>query len=391
MSSPRYSVIHFPASQKSCAAFVVSNANQRTFPVNDTAKQVTQVPQAAQQTERPRLLPVSDTSEFAELLDSNRFAQIQRVAQLFSESTLVPEVFQGKPANCAVALQMAFRMRVDPMMLMQNMYIVKGRPGIEAKLAIALINSRGPFEGPVQWILEGEGGKRSWTAFAVHRATGEKCAATVTWEMAVAEGWTTKDGSKWKTIPDIMGRYRSAMFLGRLYCPEVLLGLPTSDELDDFVPMKTVLDAPEPLMIPQAREVVQPRARTEAPAPQQQPQPDVKVTAQRNATTADLEAYLAPRNGDLIDHATGEVVQQPAAQTPQPHDSGLQPAPQKTSTKIASDAQRKMITDMAKRAGYSVAQLDEQLIEAFAVGIDELPMDNVSAAVQLVRKLATKP
>jgi hypothetical protein len=185
--------------------------------------------------------PVSDVSEFAELLDSNRFAQIQRVAKLFSESDLIPQVFQGKPANCAVALQMAFRMHVDPMMLMQNMYIVHGKPGIEAKLAIALINQRGPFTGPVQWKTEGEGKTRKWTAYATHRSTGEKCEAVVTWEMAVAEGWTTKTGSKWMTIPDLMGRYRSAMFLGRLYCPEVLLGLPTDDELRDIGQERVVI------------------------------------------------------------------------------------------------------------------------------------------------------
>lgn len=184
--------------------------------------------------QKMQLSPVNDESEFAELLDSNRFGQIQRVANLFSESTLIPEVFQGKPANCAVALQMAFRMHVDPLMLMQNMYIVAGKPGIEAKLAIALINQRGPFQGPVQWRQEGENETRSWTAYAVHRQTGERCEATVTWQMVVAEGWNGKTGSKWKSLPDLMGRYRSAVFLGRLYCPEVLLGLPTDDELRDI-------------------------------------------------------------------------------------------------------------------------------------------------------------
>ncbi|MGH7757399.1 MAG: hypothetical protein ACREM8_14100, partial [Vulcanimicrobiaceae bacterium] len=208
--------------------------------------------------DKPKLLPVHDDGEFSALLDSDRFAQIQRVAKLFSESDLVPEVFQGKPANCAVALQMAFRMRVDPMMLMQNMYIVYGRPGIEAKLAIALMNSRGPFEGQVQWREEGEGNTRSWTAYATHRGTGERCEATVTWSMVKAEGWLDKKGSKWQTIPGLMGRYRSAMFLGRLYCPEVLLGLPTDDELRDVgtahaVSGVRVDEAPEVITLPRAK------------------------------------------------------------------------------------------------------------------------------------------
>ena len=86
------------------------------------APQITQAP-----AERPKPMPVHDESEFAQLLDSDRFAQMFRIANAFSESTLIPEVFQGKPANCFVALQMAVRLRVDPMMLMR---IARGRVAV---------------------------------------------------------------------------------------------------------------------------------------------------------------------------------------------------------------------------------------------------------------------
>jgi len=59
----------------------------------------------------------------------------------------------------------------------------------------------------------------------------------VTWAMVEAEGWASKAGSKWKSIPDLMFRYRSAMFLARLYCPEVLLGMHSVDELHDIQPI----------------------------------------------------------------------------------------------------------------------------------------------------------
>lgn len=192
---------------------------------------------AMQTAESKTPVVVNDTGMFANLLDTNRFKQMYAIAKLFAASELVPQQYQGHPANCMVALQMAFRMQVDPMMFMQNTYIVHGRPGIEAKLAIALVNSRGPFTGPIQWKLEGSGKNRKCKAFATHKITEQVCEAEVTWTMVEAEGWDKKQGSKWKTIPDLMFQYRSAMFLARLYCPEVLLGMHSVDELTDIEPL----------------------------------------------------------------------------------------------------------------------------------------------------------
>lgn len=181
-----------------------------------------------------RFTPVMDNGEYSLLLDTARFEQAYRIAKVFSSSQLVPDIFQGNEANCMVAMNMAMRLQIDPMMLMQNMYIVHNKPGMEAKLAIALINSRGPFKGPIQWRFEGEGMKRKCFAFAVHRQTGETCEAECSMDMADKEGWIGKTGSKWKSIPDMMLRYRSATFLGRLYAPECLMGIATADELDDI-------------------------------------------------------------------------------------------------------------------------------------------------------------
>ncbi len=167
------------------------------------------------------------------LFDSARFNQAQRVAKLFSESKLVPDHFRGSAASVFVALHMAMRMNLDPMMVMQKTYIIAGKPGMEAQLMIALVNARGPFTGPIQWEFAGEGESRQCTAYATHKITGERCEFPLTWKMVKAEGWAGKSGSKWITIPDLMFRYRSATYLARLYCPEVLMGLSTVDELKD--------------------------------------------------------------------------------------------------------------------------------------------------------------
>ena len=179
-------------------------------------------------------LQVQDEGSYSAFFDSARFEQLQRIAKVFAASKMVPEHFRGKDADCIIAVEMASRLNADPFALMQALYVVHGKPGFEAKFVIGLMNTRGPFEGPIQWTTTGEGKNRAWTAYAKHRQTGERCDATVTWAMAEAEGWVGKAGSKWKTMPDIMGRYRSAMFLARLFCPEVLMGMQSIDELHDI-------------------------------------------------------------------------------------------------------------------------------------------------------------
>lgn len=172
--------------------------------------------------------------------DIARFEHAQRVAAVFAKSTMVPQQFQGNIANCVIALNLAERMLVDPFMLMQNMYIVHGRPGIEAKLAIALINQSGRFS-PLRYELEGEDDNSGCRAYSKQLTSGETLyGPLVTIGMAKAEGWYNKTGSKWKTMPELMLEYRSAMFFARTYCPEVLLGMQTREELQDIIDIEPV-------------------------------------------------------------------------------------------------------------------------------------------------------
>jgi hypothetical protein len=185
-------------------------------------------------TKVPKAKPmVVDDSEFSMLLDTNKFEHAWRVANVLCKSDLVPQQYKNKPENCVLALNWATRLEIDPIQLMQKTYIIQGKPGMEAQLVIALVNERGPFEAPIQYRLQGEGENRSCTAFATHKTSKEVCEATVTWAMVTKEGWNKKAGSKWLTMPDQMFRYRSATFLARLYCPEVILGFSTKEELED--------------------------------------------------------------------------------------------------------------------------------------------------------------
>ena len=159
------------------------------------------------------------------------FELAQRVARMFSESTMVPDHFRGNIGNCLIALNLANRMKCDPFMILQNVYLIHGKPGIEAKLAIALVNNSGKFT-PLQYKYNDN--ETECYAYAKHTLTGEMCkGVTVSIQMAKDEGWYSKKGSKWQTMGSLMLMYRSAMFFARAYCPESLLGMQSREELYD--------------------------------------------------------------------------------------------------------------------------------------------------------------
>lgn len=181
-----------------------------------------------------------DDSNFSNFLDTNMFNQTWRAANLLSKSTILPEQYRGKPENCFLGLTMARQLDQNPITFLQKTYVIQGKMGMEAQLVIALVNTRGPFDGPIRWEIEWDSEIKSkrkpvaCTAYATHLKTGEKCEVTITWDTVEKEGWSKKGGSKWLTMPEMMFRYRSAAFLARLYCPEVMMGLYTKEELDDL-------------------------------------------------------------------------------------------------------------------------------------------------------------
>lgn len=164
------------------------------------------------------------------------FTLVQRKAKLFSESNLVPESFRGPKSipNIVIAIEMAYRMGMPPLMLMQNLYIVHGKPCWSSTFIIASINATGKFYSPLNFRMEGEGNDRSCVAYAHGRQNEIYESPPVTIQMAIEEGWMAKAGSKWKTMSELMLRYRAATMFGRLYAPEALMGIRPVDELEDI-------------------------------------------------------------------------------------------------------------------------------------------------------------
>lgn len=182
---------------------------------------------------REATLPVVRAGFF----DLQGFELLQRVAKAFATSSLVPQQYQGNVANCMIALNLASRLKADELMVMQNLYVVHGRPGWSAKFLIATFNHCGRFTA-VKYEWFGTQGKDDWgcRAWAVEHSTGERVVGPdISIRMAKDEGWYDKKGSKWQTIPQLMLMYRSAAWMINTAAPEISMGLPTAEELADVI------------------------------------------------------------------------------------------------------------------------------------------------------------
>ncbi len=173
----------------------------------------------------------------AGFFDLQSFELIQRVSKAFATSELVPKAYQGNVANCMIALNLAQRLGADPLMVMQNLVIVHGRPTWSAQFLIATANMCGRFTA-LRFEFFGDRGKDSWgcRAWANEKSTGEKLVGSdVSIAIAKSEGWYSKNGSKWQSIPQQMLMYRAGAWWVRAYAPELSMGLMTADEAGDVI------------------------------------------------------------------------------------------------------------------------------------------------------------
>lgn len=176
------------------------------------------------------------------------FMLTQRAAKLLASSSLVPKEFQNNIANCVVALNMANRMGADPLMTMQNLYIVHGRPSWSSQFLIATFNTCGRFSAlRYRWTGQAGTDTHGCVAYAIELSTGELLEGSeITIGMAKREGWYGKAGSKWQSMPEQMLRYRAAGWFIRAYAPELAMGLHTSEEVSDTVEGEVVTNTAAP-------------------------------------------------------------------------------------------------------------------------------------------------
>lgn len=170
------------------------------------------------------------------------FQKIYDIGKMFASSSLVPQSYQGKPMDCTIAVDMANRMGVSPMMVMQNLYVVRGKPSWSGQACTSMIMASGKFRN-VRHVYTGERNTDSWGCYLeAQRVDGHEIVkgAEVTIQMAKDEEWYSKSGSKWKTMPELMLAYRASAFFARVHIPNALMGCAVEGEVEDVTKPEAV-------------------------------------------------------------------------------------------------------------------------------------------------------
>lgn len=311
-----------------------------------------------------------------------KFEEYQRMAQILSKSSMVPKAYQNNIGDCVIAMEIADRIGTSPFMVMQSLYVVHGNPGWSAQWVIAMLNSCGRFS-PVQFEMSPRDTKPTKVEYIEYEwAGGKKSAVTKTTDiyertcrakvrdlktgemllgpevsisMAVKEGWYTKPGSKWKTLEELMLMYRSGSFLGKLYAPDLLMGMQTAEELRDMreldVPDQSTVDNQTQTRDDLNEEMVK-IAASKKPTPQHQTE---------QPATVDKTA------GEGVDTKTGEIIEE---ENVAPVGRQQKPAPKKPAPKKPATA------TIGKKPSYSFNQILGKIDDAQTeIAVDDAESD----------------
>ncbi len=267
----------------------------------------------------------------------NAFVSVQRMAKALASSTLVPDSYRGEAnlGNCIIALELSQRIGASVMAVMQSMVPIHGKPTWSAAFLIATVNSCGRFS-PMRFRWVGKEGADDWgcRAYAVEREGNlELVGALVTIAMAKAEGWYSKNGSKWKTMPEQMLQYRAAAFWTRAYAPEIALGMHTSEEVNDT---------------PAAQQVVKPVVMDVTPTPPEPKPRKVKKEPEAVVVQEPAPVQVEP-----------EPEPEPAPAAPEPV-----PAPEATPAQAVPEATvpEKFNVETVEGTLFSIGLTYEQLV-----------------------------
>ena len=167
------------------------------------------------------------------------FETSQRMAKLLAVSSIAPQSYRGNIADCVVAIDMANRMGISPLTVMQNSQIVQGNFSWKGTACKAMIDGCGKYK-KTRYVEVGEKGKDSWGFYleAIDKDGEVVKGIPVTMKMAKDEGWYGKNGSKWQTMPELMMKYRASAFFMRTECASLAMGFLTVEENEDIANIK---------------------------------------------------------------------------------------------------------------------------------------------------------
>lgn len=153
----------------------------------------------------------------------------------------VPAHLQKSQSDCFAIIVQAAQWGMSPFAVAQKTHLVNGVLGYESQLVNAVIQASGAIKGRFHYEYKGDGSNVSCRVGAIIKDEQE-----ITWgEWLSASTVTTKNSPLWKTNPKQQLAYLQVKNWARLYCPGAILGVYSSDELEDIPSEKEINPPPQ--------------------------------------------------------------------------------------------------------------------------------------------------
>ena len=153
-------------------------------------------------------------------------------SEMLAASQMVPKQYQGKPQDIMVCVQWGYEIGLAPMQALQNIAVINGKPSVYGDAAMALVQASPVCEG-VEEYFEGEGTPNPVAVCVAHRKGRKPVVAKFSIEDAKRAGLWGKQGP-WQAYPKRMMQMRARGFALRDAFPDVLKGLITAEEAQDY-------------------------------------------------------------------------------------------------------------------------------------------------------------
>lgn len=168
-------------------------------------------------------------------LSPQNLNEAMQLAEIMSNSEMVPKDFQGKPGNVLVAVQMGADIGLAPMQAIQNIAVINGRPALWGDAVKAIV-----LASPLCEKFEETIDEATMTAYTKVKRKGheEKVVSFSQKDAEAAKLWGK--AGPWTNYPKRMLQMRSRGFAARDEFADVLKGLAVAEELQDFVVEKDI-------------------------------------------------------------------------------------------------------------------------------------------------------
>lgn len=153
-------------------------------------------------------------------------------SKMLADSTMVPRAYQGKPQDIMVCVQWGYEIGLAPMQALQNIAVINGKPSVYGDAAMALVQAS-PVCEDVEEYFEGEGTPNPIAVCVAKRKGRKPVVAKFSVEDAKRAGLWGKQGP-WQAYPKRMMQMRARGFALRDAFPDVLKGLITAEEAQDY-------------------------------------------------------------------------------------------------------------------------------------------------------------